>query len=230
MTEVIQFFKSVEVFIEPFLKNLDPSLFQNIILGMLALLIPVGVGILSFFFQEKSKGNIDANLELFILLKKVLKADSIVIYSFLSLLFLALYNVSNFFRVIGILFFVVYILWLFSIPFKNIWKWFLEDTKDFSISFLEGLNVKNNQNTIVSSWQALWLGGRHKENEEVFTKIFISHIDKAIKIKKYELASQLAKIYVKNISKRDTFLLVGEILPNVLGWSEEIWKDQYNPE
>ena len=75
-----------------FLQSIDPSLLQNVILGMLALLVPVGVGVLSFFFSERAKGNLASNLELYILLKTVLKADKIVIFSFVSLFLLSLYN------------------------------------------------------------------------------------------------------------------------------------------
>ena len=59
------YWNNIVIFLGSFLENLDPSLFQNIILGMLSLLVPVGVGVLSFFFQERSKGNIASNLELY---------------------------------------------------------------------------------------------------------------------------------------------------------------------
>lgn len=51
----IHLLQNIEEFLEPLLQNLDPSLFQNVILGMLALLVPIGVGILSFFFRKDQK-------------------------------------------------------------------------------------------------------------------------------------------------------------------------------
>ncbi len=221
------FLHSFIKFAGPFLKNLNPSLFQNVILGMLALLVPVGVGILSFFFKERSKGNIASNLELLILLKTVLKADKIVIFSFISLFLLSLYDVNIFCRILGISFFGFYVVWMLSTPFKNIWKWFLENTKDFSITFLRKLDVRKNKNTILSSWQALWLGDGQKENERDFTKIFISHIDDAvIKYKKFGLAVELSHTYVENIEKRDVFS-ISEILPKVFAWNEIFWNEQH---
>lgn len=212
--------------IDPILQNLDPSLFQNVILGMLALLVPVGIGILSFFLQERSKGNIESNLELFILLKTVLKADKIVFFSFVGLLLLSFYNISIFYKILAILFFGFYIIWILSVPFKNIWKWFLQNTKDFSITFLKKLDVIKDQNTVLSSWQAFWLGDGHKENERDFTKIFISHIDDAIKHREVELAIQLSQTYVNNIEKRDRFSIGYEILPRVLEWNEKLWTEE----
>ena len=219
----IYLLQDIENFAEPFLRNLDPSLFQNVILGMLALLVPVGIGILSFFFQERSKGKIASNLELFILLKRVLKADKIVTFSFCGLFLLALSKIDTFFYLCAISFFIFYVVWLFLIPFKNIWKWFLKDTKDFSISFLKNLNIKKDENTMLNSWKALWLGDGAEENEREFTKIFISHIDDAIKYRKLELAIQLSQTYLNNIGKRNRPLIGCEILPKIFKWDEKLW-------
>ncbi|MDD4110972.1 MAG: hypothetical protein PHS54_05445 [Clostridia bacterium] len=220
------YWNNIVIFLGSFLENLDPSLFQNIILGMLSLLVPVGVGVLSFFFQERSKGNIASNLELFILLKTILKADKIVIFSFVGLFLLSLYNVNMLYKILGVLFFGFYIIWILLIPFKNIWKWFLKDTKDFSISFLRGLNIRKNKNTILNSWQALWLNDKQSENERYFTDIFISHIDDSIKHKDFYFAIQLSQIYVTNIEKRDHFSVGSEILPKVFEWSEIFWNKE----
>jgi hypothetical protein len=208
------------------LQNLDPSLFQNIILGVLALLIPIGVGILSFFFEERSRGNIYSNLELFVLVKTVLVADGIVIYSIVSLLLFALFSISLFIKIYAILFFIFYGVWLFSVPFKNIWKWFFESTKTFPINFLKSLDVKKDENIMLDSWRALWLGNDIKNNERDFTNIFVSHIADAVKFRKLDLAVQLAQIYVNNIEKRDRFSIGFEILPKVFKWNEALWNEQ----
>lgn len=170
------------------------------------------------------------------MLKTVLKADKIVIFSFISLFLLSLYDVNIFCRILGISFFGFYVIWILSTPFKNIWKWFLENTKDFSITFLKNLDVKKDKNTILSSWQALWLGDGQKENERDFTKIFISHIDDAIKYKKLELAIQLSQTYLSNIENRGRFSTGYEILPKIFEWNEKLrnenrlLSDSYNTE
>lgn len=220
------YWNNIVIFLGSFLENLDPSLFQNIILGMLSLLVPVGVGVLSFFFQERSKGNIASNLELFILLKTILKADKIVIFSFAGLFLLSLYNVNMLYKILGVLFFGFYIIWILLIPFKNIWKWFLKDTKDFSISFLKSLNIRKNKNTILNSWQALWLNDKQSENERYFTNIFISHVDDSIKHRDFNFAIKLSQIYVTNIEKRDHFSVGYEILPKIFEWSEILWNKE----
>lgn len=223
---VINFLRNIWNFLEPFLQNPDPSLFQNITLGVLALLIPVGVGMLSFFFKERSEGKLYSNLELFILVKTVLNADGIAVYSLIGLFLFAIFSISLFIKIYAILFFIFYVAWLFIIPFKNIWKWFFESTEIFSINFLNGLNVKKDKNIILDSWKALWLVESVKENEREFTKIFISHIDDAIKYKKFELAIQLSQTYVNNIEKRNRFSISYEILPKIFEWNEVFWSLQ----
>lgn len=223
-TTTINIWTQTEKLLTPVLQNLDPSLFQNVILGILALLVPIGVGILSFFFEERSKGKIQSNLELYILLRQVLKAKQIVFFSLIALLLLAIYELSFINKVIALSFFTVYVIWLIGVPLKNIWKWFFENITDFSIKFLKGLSVRKDAGTLITSWQALWLGDAKGRNEREFTKIFISHIDEAIKYKKYHLAIELSQVYQNNIEKRDRFSLGYEMLPKLFEWHEKFWE------
>jgi biotin-(acetyl-CoA carboxylase) ligase len=225
---LISCLQNIQDFLDHLLQNLDPALFQNIILGIIALLIPVAVAILSFFFEERSKEKIYSNLELFVLVKKVLNSDRFVIYSLLGLFLFACFSVSLFVKIFAILFFVFYVIWVFLVPFKNIWKWMFESTKEFSIDFLKSLNIKKDKNIILDSWKALWLGhGKNlKLSESDFTKVFIQHIDDAIKFKKFDLAVELAQIYINNIEKRDRIFIGNDILPKILEWHEIFWNEK----
>lgn len=223
---VLHFWYSAESILDTVLKDIDPLLFQNVILGVLALLVPIGVGILSFFFEERSKGKIESNLELYILLRQVLRAKQLALFSLFALFLFTLYDLSFITRVFAVAFFVFYISWLLWIPLKNIWKWFFEDIKDFSISFLKNLNIKRDAGTIVNSWQALWLGKTGGNNEREFTKILITHIDTAIGNKRSDLAIRLAQIYQQNLDKRDRFSVGYEILPKIFEWNERFWKTE----
>lgn len=214
---------SFERMVTPYLVSFDPALFQNVILGLLALLVPVGVGILSHFFKEKSEKKIEANLDLFILIKRVLRGDKIAIYSVFALLLLAISEVSLFIKIFAILYVVFYIIWLFFVPLRDIWKWFFEVTKDFAVDFLKNLDAKKDGNKMLDSWRALWLGDGEMENEKVFANIFISHVDNALKYRKINLAVELSETYVNNIDKRERFSVGYEILPKVFEWNEILW-------
>lgn len=226
MTLIIDKWNNIERIISPFLQELDPSLLQNVVLGMLALLVPVGVGILSFFFEERSRGKIESNLELFVLLRQVLKVKHIVLFSICSLLLISLYDLHLFFQIISIVFFGFYVIWMVLIPFKNILEWFLKNTKEFALNFLKNLSVRKDSKLLLDAWQALWIGGGSKENEREYANIFISHIDNALKHGKLNLAIQLSQTYVSNIEKRDRFSIGFEILPKILEWNEILWNKE----
>lgn len=223
---LISFWQSTEVFLGVYLDQLDPSLFQNVILGLLALLVPIGVGILSFYFEERSKEKVESNLELFILLKRVLQAKKIVFYSVLVLFLFTLYKFNFFIQVFTLLSFLIYIIWLIGGPLRNIWKWLLENNENFGLDFLRSLNVKKDSRVMITSWKALWLGKNNNRNESGFTKIFISHISEAIKKKKYGLVIELSKAYLSNIENRNLFSVSQEILPKVLEWNEILWNEE----
>lgn len=213
-----------ESFLTPVLGGIDPTLLQNIILGILALFVPIGVGILSFFFEERSKGEIQSNLELYILLRQILKAKQLALFSIAALILLALYSVSFVVKLLGILFALFYVIWMIAVPSRNIWQWFFENTTDFSLHFLKGLSVTKDAGTLVKSWQALWLGDSKGRNEREYTLIFIGHVDDAIKSGEYGLAVELSQMYVNNIEKRDRFSLGYEILPKIFEWHEGFWE------
>ena len=222
-TAIINLWTSAESFLRMFLASLEPSLFQNVVLGILALLVPIGVGILTFYFQEKSKNNIQSNLELYILLRQVLKAKQIVFLSLVTLLLLAIYKLNFFTEVLAISFFIFYVIWLLAVPLQNIWRWFFENISDFSIRFMRNLDIRKDAGTLLASWQALLLGSPKERNEREFTKIFILHVEKAIETKSYHLAVELSQVYQNNVEKRDRFSLGYEILPKLFEWNEIFW-------
>ena len=76
------------------------------------------------------------------------------------------------------------------------------------------------------AWNSFW-SEKSEFNEREFTRIFISHIDDAVKYKKLELAIQLSQTYVSNIEKRDSFSIGYEILPKVFEWNELFWNGQH---
>ncbi len=222
MYGTIHLFKSIAVFVEPFLKNLDPALFQNVIIGILVIFIPIVI----VFLQEKNTDSLRRTA----IKKEVLKINYIFIFSISSIFLFAIYNNFGLILRTGLLIIAFILVYFLIKGFFKLLNFSPENIFEYERNYLKKLSIEKTKNYLIDAYQSLWQRQIIFSNEEVFTGIFILHIDDAINIKKYELASQLAKIYVKNINERDTFLLVGKILPKVLGWSEEIWKDQYNPE
>jgi len=209
--------------------HFDPSLFQNAILGILALLVPVGISILDSFFKKRARYDIDSNLELFILLKTVLQADKIAILSFLTLFVLSLYTISNdIIKLLALICFAIYSIWIFSYPLKDIWKWFFKDNKEFAIKFLENLKFEKDENIIISSWKSLWIGDNIKNNysnysiENKYTEIFINNIDHYIKeSKKYSLVKGLLDTYFSKTDNRKTIPKI--LIDKLFEYSYNFW-------
>ncbi len=228
-------FSSLWSWLYLFLKNLDPSLFQNVIIGILVIFIPFAIVFLTDILNSR-KGK-KSEFERMVLNDEVLRTKKVFWFAIGSIAFFTFFsgtNVSIIGKIISI-FAVVISIYFFWLPFKNILRFSDGYKPEFEMLFLKKLNFskilryrnKIKAEKMILAWNSFW--SEKSEFDEIkFTEIFISHIDDAIKFEKYELVSQLAKIYVTNISKRDTSLLVGEILPKVLEWSEKNWEKQNN--
>jgi hypothetical protein len=92
------------------------------------------------------------------------------------------------------------------------------------IGFSKVLKFRNKAKAekMVRAWNSFW-SEKSEFNERDFTKVFISHIDDAIKHKELELAIQLSQTYVNDIEKRDRFSIGYEVLPKVFEWNEKLW-------
>ncbi|MCK4635376.1 MAG: hypothetical protein KAT32_00790 [Candidatus Moranbacteria bacterium] len=202
-------------FIE-FLNKLDPSHFQNVILGMLTMLVPIGVAVLSYFFEKRAEGKVDTNLELFILLKEILKVDKILFFSTLVLFNFIFYkNYFWVFKIVLIFSFLAFIIWLIWSPFRNIWKWVFESDKDFALKFLK--KYKMDKKILLKSWESVWVS-KGDSLEEEYTEIFCGLVNEIISEGDYNSATIMANVYRKHIKNRDYYLIATVVLPNLLKW------------
>lgn len=219
-----------EVIAKKLLQDLDPSLFQNIILGILAIFIPFGIVFLTNLLDSKKQRS---DFEKMVLSEEVLGTKTIFWLSVFGIAILTFFSgkdISNTRKLIAITILSILIL-LFWRPFRKILR-FSEGYKwEFEIGFLKKLRLssffrfrnKLIMDRMIKAWSSFW-SERASFNEREFTKIFVKHIDEAISRKKYGLAVQLAQAYENNIGKRDMFSVGFEILPKTLEWHEELWK------
>ncbi|MCK5589216.1 MAG: hypothetical protein KAI16_02815 [Candidatus Pacebacteria bacterium] len=213
------------------LQNLDPSLFQNITLGVLAIFIPFAIVFLTDILNSKNKKK-RSEFEKMVLSDEVLGTKKVFWLAIISIIFFAFFSgtdISTSAKIISI--FAVFILViLFWSPFKNILRFSEGYKPEFEIPFLKKLSFskilkyrnKTKAEKMVRAWSSFW-SEKSEFNEGDFIKIFISHINDAMRFKELELAIQLSQTYVNNIEKRDRFLIGHEILPKVLEWNEKLW-------
>ena len=227
------FYKSIS-WLDVFLQNLDPSLFQNITLGVLAIFIPFAIVFLTNILNSKDKKK-RSEFEKMVLNDEVLGTKKVFWLAIISIVFFAFFSgtdISTSAKIVSI--FAVFILiFLFWSPFKKILRFSEGYKPEFEISFLKKLGFskvfrfrnKIKAEKMIRAWNSFW-SEKSEFNEREFTKIFISHIDDAIRFRKLELAIQLSQIYVNNIEKRDRFSIGYEILPKVFEWNEILWNGE----
>ncbi len=227
-------FYSQPTWLDLFLQNLDPSLFQNITLGVLAIFIPFAIVFLTDILNSKNEKR--SEFEKMVLSDEVLGTKKVFWLSIIGIIFFAFFtgkDISNPAKLIAI-FAAIILVSLYWSPFKKILRFSEGYKPEFEIPFLKKLSFsklfkfknKNKAEKIFRSWNSFW-AEKSEINERDFTSIFIAHIDDAIKFGKFDLAVQLAQVYINNIEKRDRFSIGYEILPKVFEWNEILWNKQH---
>lgn len=241
MTEFIQkiwiqltcFLQGFEDSLDYFLQRLDPALFQNIILGVLAIFIPFAIVFLTDILNSKNEKR--SEFEKMVLSDEVLGTKKVFWLSIIGIVFFAFFSgvdTSSFAKVVAIIAMIILTL-LFWKPFKKILRFSEGYKPEFEIPFLEKLSFsrvfkfknKSKAEKMFRAWNSFW-SEKSEINEKDFTNIFISHIDDSIKFGKFDLAVQLSQTYINNIEKRDCFSMGYDILPKVFEWNESFWNEQ----
>ena len=246
MAEIIQqlwlsgtgLLQNIENFFGQFLQNLDPSLFQNVIIGILMVLIFIGEQIFSEVKTQEKRGEFSK----MVIFYEILNITSTAVLAILSIFVISFFKDSIDSQqihsvglksklIISILTAVV--AFILIKPIFKFQVFFRGKRHKFEIGFLKSLNFskifkfKNQAKAekMVRAWNSFW-SEKSEFNERDFTNIFISHIDSAINYEKFELAVQLAQTYAFNIEKRDRFATGYDILPKVFEWNEIFWNEQ----
>ena len=231
---IINFEHVIDNFLKNPLQNLDPSLFQNIIIGVLAIFIPFAIVFLTDILNSKKEKR--SEFEKMVLSDEVLGTKKVFWLSIVGIIFFSFFSgtdISSSAKIVSIIVALILIFFFWK-PFKNILRFSEGCKSEFEIFFLKKLNFskilkfKNivKSEKMVRAWNSFW-SEKSELNEENFTDIFISHIDDSLKFKKFNIALQLSKIYIKNIDKRDYFLISLKILPKVFEWDEILWNEKY---
>lgn len=222
----------IEGFLEPPLRNLDPSLFQNIILGILAIFIPFAIVFLTDLLGSKNQRS---EFEKMVLSEEVLGTKKVFWLAVIGIVVLAFFSgtdVSVARKILAIIFSII-LIFLFWNPFRRILRFSEGYKPEFEISFLKSLNFskifrfgnKLKMDRMIRAWNSFW-SEKSTYNEREFTKKFINHVDQAIESKRYGLAVMLAQAYEKNLDKRDRFSIGYEILPKLFEWHQKFWESE----
>lgn len=229
-TTIINTWVRVEKLLTPVLKNLDPSLFQNIILGILAIFIPFAIVFLTDLLGKNRQTRTE--FEKMVWGEEVLGSKKVFWYSVTGLAILSFFSgtdVSITRKVIAILITLILVI-IFERSFKKILRFSEGYKPEFEISFLKKLKLakiftsgnKLRKERMVRAWNSFW-AEKSASNEIDFTNVFISHIDDVIEREQYYLVPLLGQTYQKSLDKRDPFSIGYDILPKIFEWHEKLW-------
>lgn len=229
---IINAWVCIERLLKPLLQNLDPSLFQNIILGILAIFIPFAIVFLTNILGSKEQRS---EFEKMVLNEEIFGTKKVFWFSVIGIAVLSFFSgtdISVARKIMAIIFSTI-LIFFFSKPFKKILRFSEGYKSEFEISFLKSLKLsklicfgnKIKIDRMIKSWNSFWLE-KSTYNEREFTKEFVNHIDQAIESEHYGLAVMLAQAYEKNLDKRDRFLISYEILPKLFEWHQKFWESQ----
>lgn len=234
-TIITNIFHNLGSLLDPILKNLDPALFQSVILGILMILIFVGEQIFTEAKTQKGRGEFSK----MVIFYEILNIVYIPVLAIIALTLFAFFkddlnnnSIDTSFKALSFVILLVFVFFLLR-PIFKFQEFFRGKRHKFEISFLKNLGFskilkfrnKAKAEKMVRAWNSFW-SEKSEFNERDFTKIFISHIDDAIKYRELELAIQLSQTYVNNIDKRDRFSIGYEILPKIFEWHEKLWNGE----
>ncbi len=222
-------FAGIQITLDLLFKNLDPSLFQNITLAVLAIFIPFAIVFLTDILNSKKR---KSEFEKMVLTDEVLGTKKIFWLAIISIVFFAFHSGTQISTLVKIATtsVAIFFIFLFWLPFQKILRFSEGHKSEFEMPFLKKLGFskvfkfmnKSKGNSMFRAWDSFW-SEKSEIDERSYTRIYISHIDGSIKLKKFDFAVQLGQIYTTNIEKRDRFSISYEILPKVFEWSELLW-------
>ena len=234
MSEFVLYIEGFLGSLEPVLRHLDPSLFQNVIIGILAIFIPFAIVLLTDILGSNEPSS---EFEKMVLTEEVFGIKNLFWFSVGGISFFSFFadekESVSIYEKLFVITIAAFLIWLFWKSFRRVLR-FSEGYKyEFKISFLQSLRLpeslyfdnKSIKDKILKSWSSFWME-KTVENERSFTKIFSKHIDDAINYKEFDLAVNLSQCYKDNFEKRNLFHVGFVLLPKILEWTEKIWNEE----
>lgn len=219
------------------LQNLDPSNFQNVIIGALAVYIPV---VIDIFNYNKNPAKTSRFMEI-VFNEYRFKSKYIFIYSVIGLVFFSfvsgvevcfsvkLFSIILIFYLVG--YFLKYITSILPLS-RNFSSKYAHDFLEKSSNKVLSKNIfyeligkqqkENQQQNMLDAWKTYWKEKLESDEKKV-TNIFLKTVDKAVKLGRVDLASELLGFYIENISNRKNKNIVELFLPKFFEWNKEIY-------
>jgi len=157
-----------------------PSLFHNVGLALLSILIPLAIAILVDVYEKKKDKEEDfVELDLQVILDRVFQMKRLIAFSLLIFFPFVFWESSC--APVRILEMVLSLVGIYCVirTILNVYKWTKGDVFTFRFSYLEKLEKSPEFET---AWKSVWSSKEiSMQNEKRFFKIFSSKIDRLVK-------------------------------------------------
>lgn len=212
-----------------FLNNISAGLLQNVGLGVLTLIVPVGIYVLEN--KDSNYSELDRNIKI-----QLIDGGNFLIelaWAFLPLIFWD--SVGSIIKLVILIVWATGIFLILKRVVRIYEKWITLNDKERDISRHEILkNGKFREDRLISSWNSVWSAkdmGTVTERE--YFQIFSKKVDEYLKkgsLISLGMASSLLRDFNSNIDNRDSiFLLIfDDFFPRILSWHREVWVKEYN--
>jgi hypothetical protein len=206
-----------------------PTVFEDVGLALLSILIALAIAILTDIFQKKESDF--ADLDQLVILKSIFKVTRIVAYALIIFFPFVFWGTSIFWNVIAI-FLSGAGIFLLAKAILDIYKWVSGDypKNKRRLSYLK--QVKDPEE-MKRAWKSVWATDKIDSNQEIqYLELFSSCLEK-LTFKGSESvvrAATLLKDFAERISARSGFSLVvnGGFLSRLLKLDYEVWKEWEN--
>jgi len=159
--------------------NSLPSIFQNIGLALLSILIPLAIAVLTDVYQKKGKQESDfSQLDLQVILDNVFRIKRLLVYSLLIFLPFAFWEItSGAIRLLAIILSIAGVCFVTRI-ILNVYSWTKGNVSTFRLSYLKELRNPEDEEI---AWRSVWNSRMDSPSELGFFRIFASRIDEMVK-------------------------------------------------
>lgn len=214
-----------------FIDKISADLLQNIGLGVLTLIVPVGIYVLE---DRESKNAKYSELDRAIKIRLIDGGSFLIELGWIFLPLIFWNSVGLFVKLVILLSWATGIYLILKRVVKIYKKWVVLNDKDRDEIRLEILrSEKFDERMLAVAWDSIWSAKDMGTTTEEYFQIFSKKIEKCLKEgdkTNLDIASNLLRIFNSNFDNRGSIfiLIFYDFFPKILIWHKEVWVKEYN--
>lgn len=205
-----------------------PNYIQAIGLGLLGVLIPFAIAILTEVYRKTRGSEEDfSRLDLLVILDKVFNIKNIIIYALLTFTPFIFWEFSDGLGRMLIIAVSVIGMVFITKTIKHLYQWTKGNVFIYRFSFLKNLK---NPNDLETAWESVWKTEKiHSHYESKFFEIFSRTIEGEIEKENPSIVFNMICSFTNSLEKRSIYLFANkDTLTKLLRWHHIAWKKSFS--